>query len=65
MVIVSVRPELGAARIGFRPGDVIQQVGRDKIERVNDLEALLKERQRSWLVVIKRGNQTVRLQLAG
>jgi S1-C subfamily serine protease len=65
VVIVSVRPESGAARIGFRPGDVIQQVGRDKIERVNDLDAVLKERQRSWLVVIKRGNQTVRLQLAG
>ncbi len=44
VVILSVRPESGAARIGFRPGDVIQQVGRDKIERVNDLEALLKER---------------------
>ena len=65
VVILSVRPDSAAARIGFRPGDVIQQVGRDKIERVGDLEAVLKERQRSWLVVIKRGNQTVRLQLAG
>ncbi len=44
---------------------MIQQVGRDKIERVGDLATALKERQRSWLVVIKRGNQTVRLQLAG
>ena len=53
------------ARIGFRPGDVIQQVGREKIERVSELEAVLQERQRAWLVVIKRGGQTIRLQLAG
>ena len=65
MVILSLRPNSGAARIGFRPGDVIQQVGGDKIERVSELEAVLKQRQRAWLVVIKRGGQTIRLQLAG
>ena len=32
---------------------------------MSELEAVLKERQRVWLVVIKRGNQTIRLQLAG
>jgi len=65
VVILSLRPDSGAARIGFRPGDVIQQVGGDKIERVSELEAVLKQRQRAWLVVIKRGGQTIRLQLAG
>ena len=65
VVILQVRPESRAARIGFQAGDVIQQVGRKKIEAVSELEALLKERQQVWLVVLKRGNQTVRLQLAG
>jgi Do/DeqQ family serine protease len=64
-VILSVRQNSRAARIGFQAGDIIQQVGRSKVETVGDLENLLKERQQVWLVVLKRGNQTVRLQLAG
>ena len=65
VVILQVRPESKAARIGFKAGDVIQQVGRKKIEAVRELEAVLKERQQVWQVLLKRGNQTVRLQLAG
>ena len=65
VVIQQVRPSSRAARIGFQPGDVIQQVGRKKIETVNELEAMLRERQQVWLVVLKRGSQTMRLQLAG
>jgi Do/DeqQ family serine protease len=65
VVILQVRPDSKAARIGFQPGDVIQQVGRKKIETVGELEAVLRERQQVWLVQLKRGNQSVRLQLAG
>jgi len=65
VVILGVRPNSRAAGHGFRPGDIIQQVGRNKIETVGELEAALKERQRVWLLVIKRGNQTARLQLPG
>src|SRR5499427_1726068 len=65
VVILQVRPDSKAARIGFQPGDVIQQVGRKKIETVGELEAVLRERQQVWLVQFKRGNQSVRLQLGG
>jgi Do/DeqQ family serine protease len=65
VVILSVRQGSTAARIGFQPGDIIQQVGREKIATLADLEGSLKERQRVWLVQIKRGGQTIRLQLAG
>jgi Do/DeqQ family serine protease len=65
VVILQVRPESKAARIGFQAGDVIQQVGRQKIQSVGDLEAVVKERQQVWLVILRRGNQTVKLQLAG
>src|SRR5204863_366501 len=65
VVILQVRPESRAARIGFQAGDVIQQVGRVKIQTVSELEAVVKERQQVWQIVLKRGNQTMRLQLAG
>jgi len=56
---------LTAARIGFRGGDVIVQVGSEKIGSVNELEGQLKERRRVWQVVVKRGNQLLQLQLPG
>jgi len=65
VVILAVRPDSRAARIGFQPGDVIQQVGRARITSVAELEAAVKERQRVWQVVIRRGDQAVRLQLPG
>jgi S1-C subfamily serine protease len=65
VVIVSVQPASRSARLGFRTGDVIVQVGREKIESIGDLEAQLKERPRIWQVVVKRGNQLLQLQLSG
>ena len=65
VVILQVRPDSKAARIGFQAGDIIQQVGRKKIDTVGELEAVLREHQQVWLVQLKRGNQSVRLQLAG
>jgi S1-C subfamily serine protease len=65
VVILSVRQGSTAARIGFQAGDIIEQVGREKIGSLAELEAVLRERQRVWLVQIKRGGQSIRLQLAG
>jgi Do/DeqQ family serine protease len=65
VVVLSVRPGSVAARLGFRPGDVIVDVGGERIGSVNELERLLKQRRRLWQVVIKRGNQLIRLQVPG
>jgi Do/DeqQ family serine protease len=65
VVILSVRARTTAARLGFQPGDIILQVGRDRIASVAQLDAALKQRPRTWLVVVKRGNQVLQLQLAG
>jgi len=65
VVILSVRPRTTAARLGFQQGDIIMQVGRERITSVAQLDELLKQRQRAWLVVVKRGEQVLQLQLAG
>ena len=65
VVILSVRQNSRAARIGFQPGDIIQQVGREKIETVSELEACSRSASACGWWCIKRGGQTIRLQLAG
>jgi Do/DeqQ family serine protease len=65
VVILSVRPRSTAARLGFQQGDVIMQVGRERITSAAQLDNVLKQRQRGWVVVVKRGEQVLQLQLAG
>jgi S1-C subfamily serine protease len=65
VVILSVRDRSTAARLGFRPGDVIVQVGQEKIDSVGELDRVLRTRPQLWQVVVKRGNQLLRLQLPG
>jgi S1-C subfamily serine protease len=65
VVVIGVRQGSTAARVGFRPGDVIVQVGRQNVDTVGDLETAVRDRQRMWQVVFKRGGQLVRLQVSG
>jgi S1-C subfamily serine protease len=65
VAVLSVRPGSAAARLGLRTGDIIAQVGREKIDNVAALEKVLKDRQRVWVIAVKRGNQVVQLQVAG
>jgi len=65
VVIVAVKEESTAARVGFRIGDVIVQVGRKRIETVVELEAALKARQQLWQIALKRGDQIIQLQVPG
>jgi Do/DeqQ family serine protease len=65
VVLVSVRPRSTAARLGFQAGDVVVQVGRERITNVAQLEGILRQRQRSWFVIVRRGNRMLQLQWAG
>jgi Do/DeqQ family serine protease len=65
VVVLSVRQGSTAARLGFQPGDLIVQVGRQNVGTVAVLEGLIRERQRVWQVVFKRGNQLRQLQVTG
>ena len=65
VVLVSVRARSTAARLGFQAGDVVVQVGRDRIASVAQLEGVLRQRQRGWLVVVRRASRLLQLQLPG
>ena len=65
VVVVSVRRSSTAARLGFLPGDVIEQIGGTPVASVRDLESLLAARQRMWLVAVRRGDKIFNLQVPG
>ena len=64
-MLIEVRQNSTAARLGFRTGDIVVQVGQTRIVNVGQLEMLLRERQRTWQVLLRRGPQVLRLQLSG
>ncbi len=65
VVIVAVRAGSTAQRLGFQTGDVIVQVGREPVANVADLERLLAQKQKTWLLGINRGGRLVQLQVQG
>jgi Do/DeqQ family serine protease len=64
VVVLSVRPGSTAAKV-FEPGDIVVRVGREAIENVAQLERVLRERQRVWQIVFKRGERLLQLQIGG
>ena len=54
-----------AERVGFRVGDIIVSADEQKVATVLDLEQLLKKRPTLWRMWIKRGRQTLQLQIPG
>ena len=66
VVVLSVRADSVAARLGFQPGDIIANVQQTKIINVAALSgALEQKRQRLWVVDVKRGGKTLQLRVPG
>jgi Do/DeqQ family serine protease len=65
VVILSVRSGSVAARLGFQPGDVIVEIGNNKIANVTDLEGAVGTRQRVWRLSVQRGDKVMQLQVPG
>jgi S1-C subfamily serine protease len=65
VVIIAVRSGGVAARLDFQPGDIIVQVGDDKISDVVMLDEVTRTPQRVWNVTIKRGGRLMKLQMSG
>jgi Do/DeqQ family serine protease len=64
VTLVAVRPQSTAAKLGFQVGDVVLQVGRDRIGSVRHLDLALKDYRRGDLVLVRRGTRVLRLQLS-
>ncbi|MEI9900032.1 MAG: PDZ domain-containing protein [Hyphomicrobium sp.] len=65
VVIVAVRSGGVASRLDFQPGDIIVQIGQDKITDVVMLDEITRTPQRLWSITIKRGGRTMKLQMSG
>ncbi len=65
VIVLSVRNGSTAARLGFRQGDILVGVMGGAVESVLGLEKVLAEPQRVWQMAIKRGDQTLQLQVGG
>jgi Do/DeqQ family serine protease len=65
VAITAVRANSVASGLGFKAGDVILQVGRDKVATVIELERVVATRQRMWQIAVKRGGRVLQLQVPG
>lgn len=61
VVISSVEPGSPAAEGGLRPGDLIQEVNRHKIQNMRDYNQAVKEpkKDETLLLLVKRGKNTM------
>ena len=50
--------EGAAERAGLRPGDVVLSVGREPVDTVSELDALLADRDSTVMLLVRRGAST-------
>jgi Do/DeqQ family serine protease len=59
VVVLDVAQGSPAARVGFRPGDVVLRLNGRDIRRVQDLTEALRQTPQAWQVQVRRGDQTL------
>jgi Do/DeqQ family serine protease len=63
--VLAVRRGTHASRLGFKPGDRVDVINGVKIDLVSVLLQQLNARPQSWSIAIRRGGQTLKLELDG
>lgn len=65
VVVAKVEPGSVANRYGFRMGDLISRVNRERIESIQHLEQLIASRPRLWRVAVLRQGRTFTMVVPG
>ncbi|MEX2642838.1 MAG: PDZ domain-containing protein [Acetobacterales bacterium] len=65
VIVLRVRPDSIARRLGFRPGDIVRGVNGGAVSRVPELLEALKQPVQDWRIEIERDGQRVALQVRG
>ena len=65
VLITDVHRGSTARRVGFRPGDVVEQINGDVIERINQLKSFERRPPRYWEILFRRDGKRLRLELRG
>jgi serine protease Do len=63
VLVVEVQRGSWASRIGLRPGDIVLSVNGQKIGIVDDLKAATAVPQGRWILEIRRGSKTLRVEV--
>ena len=59
VIILDVAARSTAARLGFKPRDIIREVNGEGVERVEDLKRIAAQRFTRWRMVVRRNGQNI------
>ena len=62
VMIDGVRRNSVAGRLGFRPGDVIEEVNGNPIKQVGDLQKVQRDQPNSWRIFLRRDGKRLRME---
>lgn len=65
VIVVDIVRRSTAARLGFRPHDIIRSVNGKQVQRVADLRRATANGQPHWLVEIQRDGRAIRFEVSG
>ena len=65
VIVLRIRQESIARRLGFRPGDIVRAVNGGGVDRVPELLEALKQPVQDWRIEIERDGQRITLQVRG
>jgi S1-C subfamily serine protease len=64
-VIVDIEPRSPAARMGFRPGDIVLEAQGEEVASAEQLAGLVEERSRIWRITFSRNGRVSNIVIGG